>query len=71
VRLFGEGLGAEAGRSASLAYAQAAGSVATPLAVDGNNKSDEELEAAAKPAACTLDAPDDVERAASAGWGAR
>jgi diaminopimelate decarboxylase len=63
-----EGLGAEASTLGELAYAQAAGIAGDQIVFDGNNKSDEDLEAAAKAGALlVLDALDDVKRAAAAG----
>jgi diaminopimelate decarboxylase len=63
-----EGLGAEASTLGELTYAQRAGIEGGRIALDGNNKSDEELAAAAE-AGClvTLDAPDDAHRVAAAG----
>jgi diaminopimelate decarboxylase len=63
-----EGLGAEVSTLGELAYAQAAGVGAGQIVFDGNNKSDEELDAAAQSGALlVVDALDDVERAAAAG----
>jgi diaminopimelate decarboxylase len=69
VRLLGEeGLGADVSTLGELAYAQAAGVAGEQIVFDGNNKSDEELEAAAKAGALlVVDALDDLERAAAAG----
>jgi diaminopimelate decarboxylase len=63
-----EGLGAEASTLGELAFGRAAGIEGEHIVLDGNNKSDEELGAAAD-AGClvVLDAPDDAERAAAAG----
>jgi diaminopimelate decarboxylase len=63
-----EGLGAEASTLGELTYAQRAGIHGDAIVLDGNNKADEELAAAAD-AGClvVLDAPDDAERAAAAG----
>jgi diaminopimelate decarboxylase len=70
LRLFaGEGLGADVSTLGELTYARAAGVVGERLVVHGNNKSDEELSAAAAAGAgfVVLDALDEVERAAAAG----
>jgi diaminopimelate decarboxylase len=70
LRLFGaEGLGADVSTLGELAYAQRAGVPGERIVVHGNNKSDEELEAAARSGArfVVLDAPDEVGRAAAAG----
>jgi diaminopimelate decarboxylase len=70
LRLFAaEGLGADVSTLGELAMALAAGVPGERLVVHGNNKSDEELEAAAKAGAAyvVIDALDEVERAASAG----
>jgi diaminopimelate decarboxylase len=69
LRVFAEeGLGAEASTLGELAYARRAGMGGDAIVLDGNNKSDEELAAAAE-AGClvVLDAPDDAERAAAPG----
>ena len=69
LRVFAEeGLGAEASTLGELAYARRAGIGGEAIVLDGNNKADEELAAAAE-AGClvVLDAPDDAERAAAAG----
>ena len=66
--LAGEGLGAEVSTLGELAYAQAAGLGGAQIAFDGNNKSEEDLAAAARSGALlVVDALDDVERAAAAG----
>jgi diaminopimelate decarboxylase len=66
--LAGEGLGAEVSTLGELAYAQAAGIGGEQIAFDGNNKSEEDLAAAAQSGALlVVDALDDVERAAAAG----
>jgi diaminopimelate decarboxylase len=69
LRLLGEeGLGADVSTLGELAFARAAGLSGDRLVVHGNNKSDEELEAAAELGALVvLDAPDEPERAAEAG----
>ncbi|MBD0330544.1 MAG: diaminopimelate decarboxylase [Thermoleophilia bacterium] len=70
LRLFAEeGLGADVSTLGELRFALAAGVPGERLVVHGNNKSDEELRAAAGAAAglVVLDAPDEVERAARAG----
>jgi diaminopimelate decarboxylase len=70
LRLFaGEGLGADVSTFGELAYALRAGIPGERIVVHGNNKSDEELRAAAEARALfvVLDAPDEVERAAAAG----
>ena len=70
LRLFArEGLGADVSTLGELAYARAAGIPGERLVVHGNNKSDEELHAAAEAGAgfVVLDALDEVERAARAG----
>jgi diaminopimelate decarboxylase len=63
-----EGLGAEASTLGELAFARRAGIEGSRIVLDGNNKADDELAAAAE-AGCllVLDAPDDAERAAAAG----
>src|SRR5439155_25733055 len=67
--LASEGLGAEASTLGELVFATRAGVAAELTVLDGNNKSDEELRAAAerKVAHVGLDAPDDGARAAAAG----
>jgi len=66
--LAGEGLGAEVSTLGELAYARAAGIDGARIVFDGNNKSDEELAAAAEAEALlVIDALDDAERAAAAG----
>jgi diaminopimelate decarboxylase len=70
LRLFaGEGLGADVSTLGELAYAREAGIPGDRLVVHGNNKSEEELHAAADADArfVVLDAPDEPERAARAG----
>jgi diaminopimelate decarboxylase len=70
LRLFaGEGLGADVSTLGELAFARQAGIPGERLVVHGNNKSDEELRAAAEADArfVVLDAPDEPERAARAG----
>jgi diaminopimelate decarboxylase len=70
LRLFArKGLGADVSTLGELAYARAAGIPGDRLVVHGNNKSDEELGAAAEAGAgfVVLDALDEVERAAGAG----
>jgi diaminopimelate decarboxylase len=63
-----ERLGAETSTLGELAYAQRAGLGGDEIVLDGNNKADEELAAAAEVGCLVvLDAPDDVERAAAAG----
>jgi diaminopimelate decarboxylase len=69
MRLFAEeGLGAEASTLGELAYARQAGVDGHTIVLDGNNKGDDELAAAAA-AGClvVLDAPDDADRGAAAG----
>ena len=69
LRVFAEeGLGAEASTLGELTFARGAGIAGDAIVLDGNNKADEELAAAAE-ANClvVLDAPDDAERAAAAG----
>ncbi len=65
----GEGLGADVSTLGELEYAASAGIPGERIVVHGNNKSDEELEAAARAGAglVVLDALDEVERAAAAG----
>ena len=67
--LAGEGLGADVSTLGELEFALRAGLPGDRLVVHGNNKSDEELRAAAKAGArfVVLDALDEVERAAAAG----
>jgi diaminopimelate decarboxylase len=70
LRLFaGEGLGADVSTLGELSFALRAGVPADLIVVHGNNKSDEELRAAAEAGASlvVLDALDEVERAAAAG----
>jgi diaminopimelate decarboxylase len=70
LRVFGdEGLGADVSTLGELQLALRAGIPGERLIVHGNNKSDEELRAAAEAgvALLVLDAPDEVERAAAAG----
>ncbi len=64
-----EGLGADVSTLGELAFARAAGVPPQRLVVHGNNKTDEELRAAAEAGAAyvVLDAPDEAERAAAAG----
>jgi diaminopimelate decarboxylase len=67
LRLFAEeGLGADVSTLGELELARRAGIPGERLVVHGNNKSDEELRAAAG-SLVVLDAPDEVERAAAAG----
>jgi diaminopimelate decarboxylase len=69
LRLFAEeGLGAEASTLGELEFALEAGIPGDAIVLDGNNKADEELAAAAE-AGClvVLDAPDDTQRVAEAG----
>jgi diaminopimelate decarboxylase len=66
--LAGEGLGAEVSTLGELAFARRAGIEGAQMVFDGNNKADEELEAAAEAGALVVvDALDDVERVARAG----
>jgi diaminopimelate decarboxylase len=67
--LGGEGLGADVSTLGELAYAQRAGIPGERIVVHGNNKSGEELSAAAEAEArfVVLDALDEVQRAAAAG----
>jgi diaminopimelate decarboxylase len=70
LRLFsGEGLGADVSTLGELSFALRAGVPADRIVVHGNNKSDEELRAAADAgtALIVIDALDEVERAAEAG----
>ena len=69
LRLFAEeGLGADVSTLGELRFALEAGVPAGAIVVHGNNKSDQELEAAAAAEALVvLDALDEVERAAAAG----
>jgi diaminopimelate decarboxylase len=70
LRLLGsEGLGADVSTLGELAYAQRAGIPGERIVVHGNNKTDEELSAAAQAEArfVVLDALDEVQRAAAAG----
>ena len=63
-----EGVGADVSTLGELAFAQAAGIPGERLVFHGNNKSDEELRAAADAGALVvLDAPGEAERAAAAG----
>jgi diaminopimelate decarboxylase len=63
-----EGVGADVSTLGELAFARAAGIGGDRLLFHGNNKSDEELRAAAEAGAIVvLDAPDEPERAAAAG----
>jgi diaminopimelate decarboxylase len=63
-----EGVGADVSTLGELAFAQAAGIAGDRILFHGNNKSDEELRAAAAAGATVvLDAPDEPERAAAAG----
>jgi diaminopimelate decarboxylase len=65
-----EGVGADVSTLGELAFAQAAGIPGERLLFHGNNKSDEELRAAAGAhATVVLDAPDEAGRAADAGVG--
>src|SRR6266540_3855447 len=68
--LFGrEGLGADVSTLGELAYASRAGVPGERIVVHGNNKSDEELRAAAEARVgyVVIDALDEIERAAAAG----
>ena len=70
LRLFAEeGLGADVSTLGELEVARRAGIGGEKIVVHGNNKSDEELRAAAEADVLylVLDAPDEVERAAAAG----
>ncbi len=70
LRLFaGEGFGADVSTLGELAYARAAGIDGERIVVHGNNKSDEELRAAAEAGArfLVLDALDEIARAAEVG----
>lgn len=71
LRLFGEeGIGADVSSLGELAFARAAGLSGVQLALHGNAKSDEELQAAgAAGATVVLDAEDEPERASAAGVG--
>jgi len=63
-----EGLGADVSTLGELAFAREAGLTGDRILFHGNNKSDDELRAAAEAGATVvLDAPDEPERAASAG----
>jgi diaminopimelate decarboxylase len=63
-----EGIGADVSTLGELAFAQAAGIAGEHLVFHGNNKSDEELRAAAEAGALVvLDAPDEPQRAHAAG----
>ena len=66
--LDGEGIGADVSTLGELAFAQRAGIPGDRLLFHGNNKSDEELRAAAQAGATVVvDAADEPERAAAAG----
>jgi diaminopimelate decarboxylase len=66
--LAGEGIGADVSTLGELAFARRAGIPGDRLLFHGNNKSDEELRAAAEAeAAVVIDASDEPERAAAAG----
>src|SRR5213075_102317 len=69
LRLFaGEGLGADVSTLGELRFARSAGMPAERIVFHGNNKSDDELRAAAEAeATIVLDAPDEAERAHAAG----
>ena len=69
LRVLGEeGLGADVSTLGELRFALAAGMRGERLVVHGNNKSDAELEEAARAGALVvLDAPDEIERAHAAG----
>jgi diaminopimelate decarboxylase len=70
LRLFaGEGLGADVSTLGELSFAQRAGIPGERIVVHGNNKSDEELRAAAEAdvAFVVVDALDEIDRAAAAG----
>jgi diaminopimelate decarboxylase len=69
--LAAEGLGADVSTMGELEFARRAGVAPEQLVVHGNNKSDEELRAAAEAGAglVVLDALDEVDRAAAAGVG--
>jgi diaminopimelate decarboxylase len=72
LRLFAEeGLGADVSTGGELSFALRAGIAGERIVVHGNNKSDDELMAAASAGAAlvVLDALDEVERAAAAGVG--
>ena len=63
-----EGIGADVSTIGELAFAQAAGLTGDRILFHGNNKSDDELRAAAEAGATVvLDAPDEPARAAAAG----
>jgi diaminopimelate decarboxylase len=63
-----EGIGADVSTLGELAFAQRAGIPGDRMVFHGNNKSDEELRAAAEAGvAVVLDAPDEPQRAAAAG----
>src|SRR5207344_1096014 len=63
-----EGVGADVSTLGELAFAQAAGIAGERLIFHGNNKSDEELRAAAETGALVvLDSPGEAQRAAKAG----
>jgi len=66
--LAGEGVGADVSTLGELAFARAAGIPGERIVFHGNNKSEEELRAAAEAAALVvLDAPGEAEAAAAAG----
>src|SRR5437016_6301667 len=69
LRLLGEeGIGADVSTLGELAFARAAGIPGERMLFHGNNKSDEELRAAAEAGVTVvLDAPDEPARAAAAG----
>jgi diaminopimelate decarboxylase len=69
VRLFAEeGLGAEVSTAGELEFARRAGIAVERIVVDGNNKSDEEIRAAAElGATLVIDSLDDLDRAAPTG----
>jgi diaminopimelate decarboxylase len=72
LRVFGDlGLGADVSTLGELEYALRAGIPGNRVVMHGNNKSDAELHAAARAEVglLVLDAPDEAERAASAGVG--
>jgi diaminopimelate decarboxylase len=71
LRLFAaEGLGADVSTLGELQFALEAGVPAGQIVFHGNNKSDEELDAAALASVLVvLDAPDEIDRAAAAGIG--
>jgi diaminopimelate decarboxylase len=66
--LAGEGIGADVSTLGELRFAQAAGIAGADLVVHGNNKSDDELAAAAETGALVvLDSLEEIERARAAG----